>query len=116
MTVLAVYTGAFWSIATAVVGFVVCEYLAIAALNPETLSLSVASEANADEEFLGVFSFTLKLGLRLAPVGFAVGIAWGMINLVHAWVGPGDAPAVEQAPGRPGPADFRQHRGDDEGP
>lgn len=92
VTILAIYGKSLWSISTAVAGFIACEYLAVAALNPETLNLSIASEVNADEEFLGVFSFVLKLLLRLAPVGFGVGIAWGMIDLIHAWV-PAGAPA-----------------------
>ncbi len=94
LTILAIHGKAFWSISTAVAGFIICEYLAVVALNPETLNLSVASEASADEETLGAFSFLLKLGLRLAPVGFGVGVAWGMIDLVHAWVQPSAAAAT----------------------
>jgi hypothetical protein len=106
LTILAIHAKSFWSISTAVLGFIACEYLAVAAMNPETLNLSIAAEVKVDEEFLGLFSFVLKLGLRLAPVGFGVGVAWGMIDLVHAWVQPGTPTAIAKpapglGPGRP---------------
>ena len=96
VTVWAIYEKSFLSISTAVAGFIVFEYLAVAALNPEALNLSIASDVNVDEETLGAFSFVLKLGLRAAPVLFGVGVFWAMFALAQAAIPSGSKPASAQ--------------------
>ncbi len=93
VTLLAVREKSFWSIPAAVAGFIVFEYLAVAALNPEALNLSIAPDANVDEETLGAFSFLLKLGLCAVPVVFGVGVLWAMSALAQAAMPAASKPA-----------------------
>jgi hypothetical protein len=62
-----------------VAAFLVCAYLAVIALNPATLNVSIAPEPLAGEEAIGVVMFLLKALLRLAPVAFGVGALCGTI-------------------------------------
>jgi len=64
--------------------FVVCQYLAFVALNPQTLSISVVPEARAGEEAIGVLSFILKAVLRLVPVAFGAAVIYGTLMLIYA--------------------------------
>jgi len=82
--VLAVRSDAYSLILAGLVLFIVCEYLAVVSLNPQTLGISVVSEAPAGEEAIGVLSFLLKAVLRLAPVAFGAGVLCGTLWLLSA--------------------------------
>jgi hypothetical protein len=84
LAVLAVQTGPLSLVLPAIGAFILCQYVAVLALNPESLNLTITPEATAGEEALGVLSFLVKLGLRLVPVAFGVGVAWGALTLVYA--------------------------------
>ncbi len=86
LTVLAVQTGLYWLVLPAIGAFILCQYVAVLALNPEALNLTIASEATAGEEALGVLSFLVKLGMRLVPVAFGVGVIGGTMMLLYAAV------------------------------
>jgi hypothetical protein len=99
VTILALLAGAYARIAAAIAGFIVCEYVAIASMNPECLSLSITSDAGAHEEFLGSFSFLGKLLLSMAPVAFGVGVVWGMMDIGVVWAWPPPSTPSAAAPG-----------------
>lgn len=82
--VLAVRSDTYSLILSGLVLFIACEYLAFVSLNPETLSISVAWEARAGEEAIGVLLFLLKGMLRLAPVAFGAGVVCGTLWLLCA--------------------------------
>ena len=84
LAILAVQLRLFDPILPGVAAFILCQYLAIVALNPETLNITIAAEAKAGEEAIGILSFLVKLGLRVVPVAFGVGIAWGTLQLLYA--------------------------------
>ena len=84
LAVLAIQTETFLFILPAIATFILCEYMATVALNPETLNLTIAPDGTAGEEAIGVFSFFIKLGVRTAPVAFGVGVVWGTIGLLVA--------------------------------
>lgn len=83
-TVFAVTTQDFGWIVWAVMAFILLEYLAVVALNPESLRLTVTAEATAGEEAIGILSFLVKLGVRAVPVVFGVGALWGGCLLLYA--------------------------------
>jgi hypothetical protein len=62
-----------------VAAFFVCAYLAVVALNLETLGIAIAPETLPGDEAVGVLMFLLKAILRLAPVAFGTGILYGML-------------------------------------
>jgi hypothetical protein len=99
VTILALLAGAYARITGAVAGFIICEYLAMAAMNPECLNLSIASDAGAHEEILGGCSFLGKLLLSVAPVAFGAGIVGGMIDVTVAWAWPSHQTPAAAAPG-----------------
>jgi len=86
--VLAVRSDAYSLILAGLVLFIVCEYLAVVSLNPETLGISVVSEAATQrvpgEEAIGVLSFLLKAALRLSPVAYGAGVVCGTLWLLSA--------------------------------
>jgi hypothetical protein len=84
LTVLAVQIGALSLVLPAIAAFILCQYLAVLALNPQSLNLTIASEATAGEEAIGVLSFLVKLGLRMVPVAFGVGVVWATLGLSFA--------------------------------
>jgi len=84
LSVLAVSLEAFTLLFPAVATFIVCQYAAVVALNPETLNLTITSDANAGEEAVAVFSFFAQLLLRLVPVGLGLGVVWGTLRLGYA--------------------------------
>jgi hypothetical protein len=78
---LAMYPAILWGM----VGFVICGYLAFAALNPSTLGISVASdEMPASAEALNVVTFLLKAKLRAVPVAFGAGVMAGALMMGYA--------------------------------
>jgi len=64
--------------------FILCQYVAIVALNPDTINLSLASDVGAGEEAIGLLSFLVKVTLRVVPVAFGVGVVWGTLILLYA--------------------------------
>ncbi|MFH1922177.1 MAG: DUF4339 domain-containing protein [Planctomycetota bacterium] len=84
LAVVAVDTGPLLLVLPAVATFILCQYVAVLALNPESLNLTITAEATAGEEAIGVLSFLVKAGLRIVPVAFGVGIAWGTLTLINA--------------------------------
>jgi len=86
LTVLAVQTGPLSLVLPAIGAFILCQYVAVLALNPESLNLTITSETSAGEEALGVLSFLVKLTLRIVPVAFGVGVIWGTITVLYAAV------------------------------
>lgn len=62
-----------------VAAFFVCTYLAVVALNLETLGISIAPETLPGEEAVGVVMFLLRAILRLAPVAFGAGVLYGTL-------------------------------------
>jgi hypothetical protein len=83
-TVLAIRDGAYSLIFPGMLAFILCEYLAFIALQPAALSISVAPASRAGEEAIGILSFLVKLGLRLVPVAYGVGVVWGAMVLFYA--------------------------------
>jgi hypothetical protein len=73
----AMYLSLLWGIA----GFIVCGYLAFVALNLGTLNVSVAPQARAGEEAIGVLTFLVKAVLQLVHVAFGAGVALSLVML-----------------------------------
>jgi hypothetical protein len=97
LSVWALQTGDYWWIGPAIGAFIVMEYSAVVALNPETLNLVITSDAAATEEALGVMTFLFKLMVKVAPIIFGVGTAWGVSQLAYAaflMIQPTDAAAT----------------------
>jgi hypothetical protein len=84
LAVLAVQTGPILLVLPAIAAFILCQYVAVLALNPESLNLTIVSQTTAGEEAIGVLSFLVKLGLRIVPVAFGVGVVWGTLVLLYA--------------------------------
>ncbi len=83
-TVFAVSSQNFGWIFPAVIAFILLQYLAVVALNPESLHLTLPADPTAGEEAIGVLSFLVKLGVRAVPVLFGVGVLWGGFLLIFA--------------------------------
>ncbi len=66
--------------------FVICEFSAAVALNPEALHLAVAPEAEIGEEALAILCFLVQFTLRLLPVASTLLVVWSAIELVRASV------------------------------
>jgi hypothetical protein len=81
LVALAVQTSLYSSILVGVAAFLVCAYLAVIAMNPATLNISIAPETMPGEEAIGVVMFLLKALLRLVPVVFGVGVICGTIMM-----------------------------------
>ena len=64
--------------------FLVLGYLAIVALHPAMLGVSIAAEARGSEEAIGVLTFLAKALLRLVPVAFGAGVICGDMLLAYA--------------------------------
>jgi len=71
-------------VAQGLLAFLLCEYLAIVALYPATLGISIVPNARAGEEAIGLLSFLLKAGLRAVPVAFGAGVLWAVLSLLWA--------------------------------
>ena len=50
-----------------------------------SLSITVAADASAEHEALESITFLLKVGLRVVPVVFGVGVIWGTLNVLWAF-------------------------------
>jgi len=67
-----------------VFAFLVGEYVAILSLNPRALNISLAGQSSAGEEAVGVYTFLVKVWLRLVPIAFALGTVIGTLQLLYA--------------------------------
>lgn len=82
---MAVHLSMYSIILLGVAGFVVCVYMAVVALNPSTLNITIiADEARPSEEAIHVLVFLLKSLLRSVPVAFGAGIIAGTLTLGYA--------------------------------
>ena len=86
MAVTAVQIGWFLLLLPAIVAFILCQYVAVLAVNRDSLNIIIDASARAGEEALGIVSFALKVGLRLVPVAFGAGVACGVVMLLAACV------------------------------
>jgi hypothetical protein len=86
LSLLAAEMGRLSLVLPGVAAFIVCLFMAVVALNPATLWITVTTEAAANEEALGNLAFLLKVLMRAAPVAFGVGVAWGVARLVLAYI------------------------------
>jgi hypothetical protein len=86
LSLLAAQSGRISLVLPGVAAFIVCQFMAVAALNPASLGITVTTEASANEEAMGNLVFFLKVLIRLVPVAFGVGVAWGVAQLVLAYV------------------------------
>ncbi len=66
--------------------FIVMEVAALVALAPETVQITISPETRAGEEALGIWTFLLKLLLKLTPVLFGLGVFHGTIELLYELV------------------------------
>jgi hypothetical protein len=66
--------------------FVLGQYTAVLALNPEFLGLTITSEAGVSEEALGILAFLAKLSLRMAPVAFGTAVIWITLRLIFSTI------------------------------
>lgn len=64
--------------------FIILQFIAMLAINPESLHIEIVSETGAGEEAIGVLSFLVKIGLRLVPVAFGTGVLLGTVWMVIA--------------------------------
>lgn len=86
LVVYAVQESEYLMILLAVELFIAAELAAFVAVGPETVSITVSQETRAGEEALGVWTFLLKLILKLAPVLFGLGVLHGTAELLYALV------------------------------
>jgi len=81
-------------LAHGVAAFIVFQFAAIVSLNPESLGITIRRDTGVRDEAIGAAAFLLKLGARVVPVAFGVGVAVGTIKLLYAsyllFAGPGD--------------------------
>jgi hypothetical protein len=95
---MALRTSQFSLILPAIGSFVLWQYAAILALNPQSLNITVAPEASGGEEAVGLVAFLMKLVLRGVPVAFGAGIVLGSFDLLMncAQVSQLDAPEAAE--------------------
>jgi len=84
--VYAVQQNQYLMIFSAVELFIVVELAALIAVAPETVQMTVSPETRAGEEALSVWTFLLKLLLKLTPVLFCLGVLHGVVELLFAFV------------------------------
>jgi len=82
--VLAIQTSAYVAILFGLAVFVVCSYLAVIAMNPVALNITIGPAARAGDEALGVLAFLLKSLLRTAPAAFGAGAIYGIVMMGYA--------------------------------
>ncbi len=104
-SIVAVAQHAYAWILTGLAGFVVCQYAAMLALNPESLGVSILPETTVGEEAIGLVMFLAKLGIRLSPAVLAAGVLWGTVVLGYAlYLALGGSAAMPQVPASLGAA------------
>ena len=80
----AVQTGLYAKVLTGLVIFFVCEYLAVASLNPKMLGASLDPSIPPRKEAVGLLSFLMKALARAVPVAFGAGIVSCVVELLYA--------------------------------
>lgn len=80
----AIQTSAYVAILFGLAVFVVCAYLAIIAMNPAALNITIGPAAHAGDEALGVLAFLLKSLLRMVPAAFGAGVVYGVVMMGYA--------------------------------
>ncbi len=73
----------FWGL----VVFILFEFFALVAFNPQTASTDIIKEASAGQEAIGIIVFFLKGFMRLVPIIFGIGVAVGTIILFIDFIG-----------------------------
>lgn len=87
LAILAAHTQALGMALAAIAAFILCQYLAVIAINPDAMYVTIDAASGAGEEALGLVSCLLKMILlELIPVAFGVGVACGTVGLVYAIV------------------------------
>jgi len=99
LTMVAVNQRAWLLILPGMACFILGQYTAILALNPQALGMSVDRDASATDEALALLGWIARAMLQLAPVAFGVGATWTCAELIYAccglffpemaWHGPG---------------------------
>ncbi|OGV63615.1 MAG: hypothetical protein A2283_10370 [Lentisphaerae bacterium RIFOXYA12_FULL_48_11] len=69
----------FW---TGIAAWVICDLIAYIALNPSLANISLAKEAGAGEEAIGIISFFVKAFMRIVPIAFGTGVSLFMVALL----------------------------------
>jgi hypothetical protein len=85
LTLLAVQSRTISLVLPGMAAFIVWWYAALAAVNAQTLGVTVSSEASVREESLGLLALGMKIAVRLAPVLFGVGVGWGILKTAVAY-------------------------------
>jgi len=80
----AVQSGLYDLIPAGAAALLVFSYLAILAMNPAALNISIGGEQSPGEEALGIATFGVQLLLRAAPAAFGFGVLSGVVLLVIA--------------------------------
>jgi hypothetical protein len=78
---IAVEDAQYESLLFGVAAFLGFEYLAVVALNPAALRISIVSEPPSGGEAIGAVVFLLKAALQLVPVAFGTGVLCGVLLL-----------------------------------
>jgi hypothetical protein len=81
MTIWSIQSKDYWGVLPAVASFILCEFVALVALNHAALGVTATPSVRAGEESIGVLTFLLKTGLKVTPVGFGAGIMATSIGL-----------------------------------
>jgi hypothetical protein len=84
LTLLALQFRAFSWLLPGLAAFILCHYAAIVAMNPETLRVTISAETTVSEEAIGVITALAKMGLRIGPVAYGVGVVWGATKMLWA--------------------------------
>ena len=80
----AIQTSMYLGILLGIMAFLVFGYLAVVAMNPAALNVTIGPAAAASDEAIGVLTFLLKALLALAPVAFGAGVIYGTILMGYA--------------------------------
>ena len=84
LTVKGVQTSGYWDVLRAMGLFIVGQYVAILALNPLSLNVTLTTPAAPGCEALGIGWFLLRCLAKTVPVLYGLGVTWGVIRLVFA--------------------------------
>lgn len=103
LTLYALVSAAYVHLLSAMSLFVICQFIGILALNPDSLQIAVAADAGAGDEAIGILSFVWKALLRSAPVLYGLGVVGGTCLMVAAsWLTlappPTEAPDAAPSP------------------
>jgi hypothetical protein len=69
----------FW---LAIGSFLLCEFLAWIAMNPQLTEVMLNPRISPGDEALGIWSFLLKACLRLVPIGYGIGVVVGCLSML----------------------------------